>query len=643
MDSRQQQKPFISVIIPTRERADTLLFTIKTALDQKSDDYEVVVSDNFSQDNTRKVVESFNDPRLVYVNSGRRLSMCDNYEFGLEHARGEYIIFIGDDDAIMPGAIDTLRLTIKSNSSLVYFWSYPVYTWPKNGTKASAYYYASPNHLPRKINLKKIAYRFIALMRESGQLPSVYHGAVAKSVLDMIRKQAGRVFHSTQPDLFTAYAIPAFCDTAINVGYAVTVQGRSPKANSAVAYDKSSRVNTEKMLQEYKDYKLHPSLFPNIDPLANVLQDAILVAMDKFGQFYRDIHFNYNAMWAFIVAQAGYFKWNISMQEIIQKRKKIRQYHSFSILQFLKYCLINKIVAFYSYRNPIALYRSFSRKIMKSGVFDNGAPDNIYDFVKQLADYQKSALLQKRRLNRHFIARSILSLKKKLLHPETVKQEKSEMIFYSQFLKRGDLCFDVGANIGNKTNIFLKLGAKVVAVEPQELACRKINELYGDNKNLSVINKGLADKPGFLELLIGEDRSVLATMSEKWQKENGFSKNDTWNKIEKVPVTTLDSLITEYGLPKFCKIDVEGFEEQVLRGLSRSIPYLSFEFHKSFFDEAKKCIDHLARLGPARFNACFGTPMEFVFKQWVGIDELLLKIEHSEDKDLWGDIYAKYN
>ena len=98
----QHTKPFISVIIPTRERADTLLFAIKTAFDQNSDDYEVIVSDNFSQDNTKEVVESFSDPRLVYVNSGRRLSMCDNYEFGLEHARGEYIIFIGDDDAIMP-------------------------------------------------------------------------------------------------------------------------------------------------------------------------------------------------------------------------------------------------------------------------------------------------------------------------------------------------------------------------------------------------------------------------------------------------------------------------------------------------------------------------------------------------------------
>ncbi len=641
MDSVQCPKPFISVIIPTRERADTLKYAIETALNQQSQDYEVIVSDNFSQDNTKQVVESFNDPRLIYVNSGCRLSMCDNYEFALEHAKGEYIIFIGDDDAIMPGAIDKLQLTIKSKPNLVYCWPMPLYTWPKNGKKASAYH-LSPNNLPFEINLKKIAYRFIAVMRESGQLPSVYHGAVSKSILDMIRRQAGRVFHSTQPDVFTSFAIPAFCDTAINVGYTVTVAGRSPKANSAVAYDKSSRVNTEKMLQEYKDYKLHPSLFPNIDLLANVIQDAILVAMDKFPQFYSSLHFNYNAMWAFIISQAGYFKWNISIQEIIQKRKKIRQYHSFSVLQFLKYCLINKVVALYSYRNPAALYRSFLRKIMKLGLFDNGAPDNISDFVKQLADYQKNITPQKKHLNHHLIARSILSLKKKVLHPETVRQEKGEINFYSQFIEKGDLCFDVGANIGNKTNIFLKLYAKVVALEPQELACQKINELYGDNKNLTIINKGLADKPGFLELSIGEDRSVLATMSEKWKKEGSFSKNYTWAKTEKVPVTTLDNLISEYGLPKFCKIDVEGFEEQVLKGLSQPIPYISFEFHKSFLDNARECIKHLAFLGTAKFNCCFGESMEFTFKTWVSADQILLKIGKSDDKALWGDIYVRY-
>lgn len=388
MNNSQYSKPSISVIIPTRERADTLLFAIRTALLQNSDDYEVIVSDNFSQDNTKKVVQSFNDPRLVYVNPGRRLSMCDNYEFALEHARGKHVIFIGDDDAIMPGAIDRLQITIGNKPNSVYCWSKPNYTWPKSGKPA----FVSdliPKTYPSKINLKKLARRFVVQMRGSEWLTSPYHGAVSKRILDMIKSQTGRVFHSTQPDVFTAFAIPVFSDIAINVGYAVTVAGRSPKANSAVAYDKNSRVNTEKMLLEYGDYKIHPSLFPGIDLLANVIPDSILVAMDKFPQFYQGLDFNYDAMWAFVIQQAGYFKWNINIKEIIQKRHQICRYHPFSVLQFLKYCVINKIIALYLYRNPVALYRSFLRKIVKVGPFSKSVPDNISDFVKQLADYQK--------------------------------------------------------------------------------------------------------------------------------------------------------------------------------------------------------------------------------------------------------------
>lgn len=239
------------------------------------------------------------------------------------------------------------------------------------------------------------------------------------------------------------------------------------------------------------------------------------------------------------------------------------------------------------------------------------------------------------------IARIVLSLKKKVFHPEAVRQEKEEVIFYSQFIKKGDLCYDIGANIGNKTGVFLKLWAKVVAVEPQELACQKINNLYGDNKNLIIINKGLADKPGFLELSIGEDCSVLSTMSEKWKK-GVFSEDHKWTKTQSVPVDTLDSLIAEYGLPKFCKIDVEGFELEVLSGLTKKIPYISFEFNQKFLQDAKKCIDYLASLGRAEFNCCFGESTNFAFEKWVSPGNLFSKIQQIDKNNPWGDIYVKF-
>src|ERR1700730_16260932 len=98
--------PMISLIIPTRERAQTLVFTLASALNQDSQAFEVIVSDNVSKDETCAVVERCMDSRSRYIRTERRLSMCDNYEFALQQARGKYVIFIGDDDAVMPHALD---------------------------------------------------------------------------------------------------------------------------------------------------------------------------------------------------------------------------------------------------------------------------------------------------------------------------------------------------------------------------------------------------------------------------------------------------------------------------------------------------------------------------------------------------------
>lgn len=378
-------KPLISVIIPTRERAETLFFAIQTALDQTNNNYEVIVSDNFSQDNTKEVVRNFNDPRLIYFNTSKRLSMCDNWDFALEKARGEYVIFIGDDDGLMPGAIDKLQVTIQSKPSLVYCWPRPTYVWPINDQRASVSYLPSINAYPYEINLKKLA-RFVVKMGGARFifLPSVYHSAVAKCILDMMRKQTGRVFHSTQPDIFTALAIPVFSDTAINVGYFVTVGGQSPKSNSAIAaYGRNGIgiANVEKFVQEYENYKIHPSLFPEINVRANLLSDSMLIAMDKFPQFYSGLQFNYNAMWAYTLRLARFGKWYISTKEILLKRRQIRYYHSFSILKFLTYRVLQEFAAF---------YRSLLERNMKFGPSFKSVPDNISEFVKQLADYQKT-------------------------------------------------------------------------------------------------------------------------------------------------------------------------------------------------------------------------------------------------------------
>ena len=214
--------------------------------------------------------------------------------------------------------------------------------------------------------------------------------------------------------------------------------------------------------------------------------------------------------------------------------------------------------------------------------------------------------------------------------------------FYSQFIAKGDLCFDVGANFGNRTKVFLGLGAKVVCIEPQQVCLRKLRRLFGNNKNITIVNKALGDYEGCGEIDICEAEPTISTMSDKWKYDGRFSKNYKWEKKQQIIVTTLDSLIALYGLPKFCKIDVEGFEKSVLRGLTVPIPFISFEFTKEFFDDSKKCISHLLSIAPAEFNCSIGESMELLFPDWVTPERLYDKLESSEEKLLWGDVYVKF-
>lgn len=226
--------------------------------------------------------------------------------------------------------------------------------------------------------------------------------------------------------------------------------------------------------------------------------------------------------------------------------------------------------------------------------------------------------------------------------PRYLSHEREMLEFYSQFIKKGDLCFDVGANVGKFTKVFLKLGAKVVCVEPQEACLQQLYKLFGDNKNVFIVGKAVGECEGYGELMICVEAPAISTMSSKWKNEGRFSKGHKWTKQNKVPVTTLDALILSYGLPKFCKIDVEGFEESVLKGLTKPIPFVSFEFTREFFDDARKCINYLLSIGRAEFNCTLGESMKFLFPKWVTPDELYEKIAGLGDKLLWGDLYAKF-
>lgn len=210
--------------------------------------------------------------------------------------------------------------------------------------------------------------------------------------------------------------------------------------------------------------------------------------------------------------------------------------------------------------------------------------------------------------------------------------------FHAGFIAPGDLCFDVGANVGNRTELFLRLGAGVVCIEPQPACITALEQRYGNDPRVTVVTAGVGPEPGRAHLELA-DSTTLATLAPHW-KEGRFC-NQKWKGSTEIEVTTLDTLIETFGRPAFCKIDVEGFEFPALQGLSQPVPLISFEFTDEFLGEAMKCIDHLAHLGMTRFNYSVGEEGRFAHASWTGAETIKEHLTRHSVEGLWGDVYAR--
>ena len=215
--------------------------------------------------------------------------------------------------------------------------------------------------------------------------------------------------------------------------------------------------------------------------------------------------------------------------------------------------------------------------------------------------------------------------------------------FYSQFINKGDLCFDIGANLGNRTEVFFNLGARVVAVEPQDVCMRQLKRRYQRNSKIILLQKAVGEKEGKGKLMLN-NAHPLSSMSEKWVNNARISKRwwaCKWDKTVIVKITTLDKLVEKYGKPVFCKIDVEGFELQVLRGLSQPIGTISFEFTPELINSIIYCIKHLVKIGYGEFNYSVEESMRWGLSSWITSGEIRRILTSLSYKNICGDVYAR--
>ena len=279
--------PRFSIVIPTRDRPDTLEFTLRTCLAQDWQDLELIVSDNFSPPQTREVIEKHSDPRLRYVRTPAPLAMTDSLEFAVAQAKGQYVIILGDDDGLLCHALPVIDRILRATNTPVLRWDSAVYNWPnirnphfQSDTLLLPLSQTNSTHSLHVCNSSKLIQDAVNGAISYSDLPIIFASAIRRDLLQQLRSRTGRIFKTRTPDVYTAFAVAAVAGEYYSLRAPLGICGRSGNSTGVARHfcKKGSPIDNEfRRLNARAGYELHPWV-PDLPPIASAVADAFLWA-----------------------------------------------------------------------------------------------------------------------------------------------------------------------------------------------------------------------------------------------------------------------------------------------------------------------------------------------------------------------------
>jgi len=222
------------------------------------------------------------------------------------------------------------------------------------------------------------------------------------------------------------------------------------------------------------------------------------------------------------------------------------------------------------------------------------------------------------------------------ISPRIKRQRDRELMFYGSIIPQKSLCFDIGANLGQRSSVFVELGSRVIIVEPNDNCFGTLRYEFSKNDKVWIVPKAVGAKEGET-IFFSHGTDSTASVNPNWDYK--VFGSDRGQKSRTVPMTTIDALISRFGKPHFIKVDVEGFEMEVLRGMSNPVPVLSLEYHHDDIKSISDCLSYLKSMSPLSIRAS-NMDCEWLTERTSDLTSCLSQIEAvkaSGDLVVWSD------